>query len=85
MPSQADSRLERPDFKPEKADFRPERGISGLIGQISGLRGPGGDGRMDGQMNKSPRVLQDFVPFGAAAMLPLTLIHNCAKQGNGYR
>ena len=34
---------------------------------------------------KSPCVLQDFVPFGAAALLPLTQIHNHAKQGNGYR
>ena len=77
--------------------------ISGLIGQISGLRGPGGDRWMDGRMNgwmdgrtdgrtdrqtnerKSPCVLQDFVPFGAAALLPLTPIHNHAKQGNGYR
>ena len=33
---------------------------------------------------KSPCVLQDFVPFGAAA-LPLILIYNHAKQGNGYR
>ena len=50
--------------------------ISGLIGQISGLRGPGGtdgwtDGRNDEQ--KSPCVLQDFVSFGATALLPLTI------------
>ena len=44
------------------------------------------DGRMDEQTDelKSPCVLQDFVPFGAAALLPLTGIHNHAKQGNGY-
>ena len=30
---------------------------------------------------KSPCVLQDIVPFGAAALLPLT--HNQAKQGKG--
>ena len=69
-------------------DFRPE-------GQISGLKGPGGneltvrrtDGQMDGQNDeqKSPCVLQDFIPFGAAALLPLTPIHNQGKQGNGYR
>ncbi|MEE3023398.1 MAG: hypothetical protein VX367_12470 [SAR324 cluster bacterium] len=45
------------------------------------------DGRTDGQTNeqKSPCGLQDFIPFGAAALLPLTQIENCAKQGNGYR
>ena len=63
--------------------------ISGLRGQISGLRGPGGltdrrtDERTDEQ--KSPCVLQDFVPFGAAALLPLIPIYNHSKQGNGYR
>ena len=31
------------------------------------------------------RVLQDFIPFGAAALVPLILIYNDAKQGNGYR
>ena len=29
---------------------------------------------------KSPCVLQDFVPFGSAALLPLILIYNHAKQ-----
>ena len=41
-----------------------------------------------GRMNESSPVfyrLQDFVPFGAAALLPLTPIHNHLKQGNGYR
>ena len=44
-------------------------------------------GGTDGQTDKrkSPCALQDFVPFGAAALLPLTEIHNHAKQGNGYR
>ena len=44
--------------------------ILGLRGQISGLRGPGGDERTDKRMNertKVPCVLQDFIPFGAAA------------------
>ena len=44
---------ERADFRPERADFRPERAWGG------------GDRRKDKQ--KSPCVLQDFVPFGAAA------------------
>ena len=45
------------------------------------------DGRIEGwnEERKSPCVLQDFGPFGAAALLPLTLFHNYAKQGNGYR
>ena len=34
---------------------------------------------------KSSCVLQDFVPFGAAALFPLTPFHNHAKQGNWYR
>ena len=42
---------------------------------------------MDGQTieRKSPCVVQDFVPFEAPALLPPILIHNHAKQGNGYR
>merc|ERR1712030_168799 len=36
------------------------------------------DGRTD-----SPCVLQDFVPFGAAALLPLNLNHIPLKQGTG--
>ena len=31
----------------------------------------------------SPCVLQDFVPFGAAALLPLNLSHTLLKQGTG--
>ena len=57
------------------------------------------DGRMDGEMDERtnertnewtnermniPCVLQDNVPFGAAA-LPLIPIYNHAEQGNGYR
>ena len=68
----ANLRPERADFRSERADFRPERAWGG--------------GRMDGRTDerKSPCVLQDFVPFGAAA-LPLIPIYNHAKQGNGYR
>ena len=36
------------------------------------------------EKQKSPCGLQDFVSFWAAALLPLTRIHNHAKQGNGY-
>ena len=60
--------------------------------RISGLRGPGGDGwtnewmdRQTTNQQKSPFVLQDFIPFSAASLLPLIPIHNHAKQGNGYR
>ena len=57
--------------------------------------GQGGtDGRMDGRTDgrtygrtygrtDSPCVLQDFVPFGAAALLPLNLNHTLLKQGTG--
>ena len=44
---------ERADFRPERAGFRPERAWKGT------------DGWTDKQ--KSPYVLQDFVPFGVAA------------------
>ena len=37
---------------------------------------------MDGRTD-SPCVLQDFVPFGAAALLPLKLNHILLKQGTG--
>ena len=72
-PERADLRLERAYFRSERADFRPERAW--------------GDGQMNRWTNKrkSPCVLQVVVPFGAAALLPLTPFHNHAKQGNGYR
>ena len=60
--------------------------LSGLeSGQILGLGGTDGwkDGENDEQ--KSPCVLKDFIPFAAAALLPLTPFHNHAKRGNGYR
>ena len=40
------------------------------------------DGQTDGRTD-SPCVLQDFVPFGAAALLPLNLNHILLKQGTG--
>ena len=40
------------------------------------------DGRMDGRAD-SPCVLQDFVPFGAAALLLFNLNHTLLKQGTG--
>ena len=71
-PVRADSRPDRADLRLVRADFRPERAWERWM-----------DGQMDER--KSPCVLQDFVPFGAAALLPLTQIHNHAKQGKGYR
>ena len=58
---------------------------SALRPQICPLRPQ--TGWTNGRTNKrkSPCVLQDFVPFGAAALLPLIPINNHAKQGNGYR
>ena len=38
------------------------------------------DGRTDGQTD-SPCVLQDFVPFGAAALDPFDLNHIVLMQG----
>ena len=38
------------------------------------------DGRMD-RCTDSPWVLQDFIPFRAAALLPLNLNHTLLKQG----
>ena len=66
---------ERADFRCERVDFSPERA------DFRPERAWGGrtDGRTDGRADG-----QDFVPFGAAA-LPLILIYNHAKQGNGYR
>ena len=89
-PERADSRLERADFKPERVDFRPNRADFRPVRADFRLEPEGDgwmDGRTDGRMDerKSPYVLQDFVPFGAAALLPLTQIHNHSKQGNGYR
>ena len=66
----SDSNSERADFRPERADFRPERAW--------------GVDKWTDKRTKVPCVLQDFVPFGAAA-LSLIPIYNHAKQGNGYR
>ena len=64
----ADFRSERADFSSERADFRPKRAW-----------GEWRDGRTDGRTDerKSPCVLQDFLLFGAAALLSL-------KQNNGW-
>ena len=61
-PERADFRPERADFRPERADFRSERTWGGADGQTDGRTDVQTDGR-----TKVPCVLQDFVPFGAAA------------------
>ena len=53
-PERADFRPEMADFRPERADFRSERAWGGLM-----------NNRLTDK-RKSPCVLQDFVPFGAA-------------------
>ena len=40
------------------------------------------DGRVYGRTD-SPCVLQDFIPFGAAALLPINLNNTLLKQGTG--
>ena len=59
-PNRANFRLERVDYGPERADFWPERPDGGETN---------GQTRINECMNKrkSHCVLQDFVPFGAAA------------------
>ena len=75
-PERLDLRPERPDLRPKRPDLRPERldlrhERPDLRLQRPDLRpeGPDGGGRTNKQTNerKSPCVLQDFVPFGAAA------------------
>ena len=56
-------RPKRPDLRPERLDLGPERLDLWPEGPDEG----GEDERMDGRTDKSPRVLQDFVPFGDAA------------------
>ena len=76
-PERADSRLERADFRPERVDFGPDR--ADFRPDRADFRperawGEWTDKRMDEQ--NSLCVLQDFVPFGAAAQKSLIqLIH----------
>ena len=81
-PVRADFRSERADFRPLKADFRPLRTDfkhlrTDLRSERADFRSEradfeGRDGRTNKRTNerKSPCVLQDFVPFGAAAQKP---------------
>ena len=63
-------RLERPDLRPDRPDFKPERPDLRLERpDLRPERPDGGDGQTDERTDeqKFPCVLQDFVPFGAAA------------------
>ena len=53
-----------------------------LNNRASWTEGRQTEGRTDGQTD-SPCVLQDFISFGAAALLPLNLNHILLKQGTG--
>ena len=57
--------------------------ISGLRGQILSLRGLGGGTNEQTYKRKSPRVLQDFVVFGAAAQKQKTGIEIANVTHNG--
>ena len=87
--------LERPgpdSEGPELASVKPEP-ASERPGPASGGRGGDGrtDGRTDGQTygqtgrTDSPCILQDFVPFGAAALLSLKAELRYDTAGQGYR
>ena len=57
-----------------------------MDGQMNGWTDGQMVGRTDGWMDgwtDFPCVLQDFVPFGAAALLPFNLNHTLLKQGTG--
>ena len=72
-PENLDLRPDRPGLRPERLDLRPER--LDLRPERPDLRPEGSDegGGTNGRTNeqtderKSPCVLQDFAPFGAAA------------------
>ena len=59
----------RPGLRPNRLDLRPERPDLRSQRPDLGLEGPNGGGRTNARTDKrkSPCVLQDFVPFGAAA------------------
>ena len=74
-------------FQASSQPIQAPNWLSGLTSALLDLNSAQTDGRMDERTDeqKSPCVLQDFVPFRAAALLTLTQIHNHAHQGNGYR
>ena len=59
-------------FQAWKGRFQAWKGLGEMDGQTDGWMG----GRIDRRIK---------VPYGAAALLPLTAIYNHAKQDNGYR
>ena len=60
--------LKKVEFRAERANLRPGRASLGPERPKLGPESSRGDIRTNGRMNKSPPiVLQDFIPFGAAA------------------
>ena len=74
-------------FQASSQPIQAPNWLSGFTSAHLDLNSAQTDGRMDERTDerKSPCVLQDFVPFEAAALLPLTPIHNQVRQGNEYR
>ena len=73
-------------FEASSQPIQAHNWLSGLTSALLDLNSDQTDRRMDEQTDKQmfPCFLQDFIPFGAAALPPLTQIHNHAQQGNGY-
>ena len=72
-------------FQASSQPIQAPNWLSGLTSALLDLNSAQTDRRMDERTDerKSPCVLQDFVPFGAAALLPLNLNHTLLKQGTG--
>ena len=68
-PERPDSRSQRPDLRSQRPDLRPERPDEG-----------GGRTNKQTDERKSPCVLQDFVPFGAAAQKLINLVEKEQKS-----
>ena len=87
-PERLDLRPERLDLRPERLDLRPER--PDLRSQCPDLRPEGPDeggtnkrtNKRTNERTKVPCVLQDFVPFGAAAQKRKLEILHTKEQVN---
>ena len=71
-------RSERLDLTPERLDLRPE--LPYLKPERPDLRPEGPDAGEGTNKRKSPCVLQDFVPFQAAAAVKIIIKSNMDKQ-----
>ena len=70
-------------YVPPRASEGPWRAQEALGVPQRGLRGSQMDRWTDGRTEILPCVLQDFVPFGSAALLQLTKNNRNTKQGKG--